>query len=143
LTFTDRLNPDKKIQLRAEPFPIKILSKENHSLHVLLSLNYFELPLDNEKRYIVAFGTDINIFDLREYLDSAYSDKKVSIQKSLSPREICVLKLISKGRKDKEIAEILKISIHTAKTHRKNIIHKMGQTNSGSLINYAIENRLV
>lgn len=43
----------------------------------------------------------------------------------LSPRETEVLQLVAEGLTDKEIAERLFISIHTAKTHLKNILAKL------------------
>jgi two-component system response regulator EvgA len=47
---------------------------------------------------------------------------------SLTTRERQVLKYIATGYSDKEIGEILFISISNAKTHRKRIIKKIGST---------------
>jgi DNA-binding NarL/FixJ family response regulator len=47
---------------------------------------------------------------------------------SLSARETEIVSLIADGKTNKEIAEKLFLSIHTIKTHRKNIIKKMGFT---------------
>ncbi|MVM31254.1 response regulator [Spirosoma sp. HMF4905] len=47
---------------------------------------------------------------------------------SLSARETEIVNLIAEGKTNKEIAERLFLSIHTIKTHRKNIIKKMGFT---------------
>lgn len=44
----------------------------------------------------------------------------------LTKREIDVLKLIVKGKLDKEIADVLKISIHTVASHKTNIQEKTG-----------------
>jgi DNA-binding NarL/FixJ family response regulator len=46
----------------------------------------------------------------------------------LSSRETEIIHLIAEGRTNKEIAEKLFLSIHTIKTHRKNIIKKLGFT---------------
>ncbi len=46
----------------------------------------------------------------------------------LSPREAEVVSLIAKGKTNSEIASFLFLSIHTVKTHRKNIIKKLGFT---------------
>jgi DNA-binding NarL/FixJ family response regulator len=46
----------------------------------------------------------------------------------LSPRETEIVHLIADGLANKEIAEKLFLSIHTIKTHRKNIIKKLGFT---------------
>lgn len=54
----------------------------------------------------------------------ADGDKKV-----ISPREIEVLSLISKGYSSKEIAIVLGISIHTVSRHRQNLIESMNVRN--------------
>ncbi|HTH83438.1 MAG TPA: response regulator transcription factor [Mucilaginibacter sp.] len=46
----------------------------------------------------------------------------------LSPREKELVYLIADGLTNKEIAEKLFLSVHTIKTHRKNIIKKLGFT---------------
>lgn len=43
-----------------------------------------------------------------------------------SPREREILQLVISGRSSGEIAELLNLSIHTVKTHRKNIFSKAG-----------------
>ncbi len=45
---------------------------------------------------------------------------------NLSAREIEIIKLIAEGLTNNEISEKLFISIHTTKTHRKNILKKLG-----------------
>ena len=47
----------------------------------------------------------------------------------LTTREQEVLDLMSKGYSNKEIAEKLVISSHTAKAHVSSIMHKIGVTN--------------
>ena len=44
---------------------------------------------------------------------------------SLSQREIEVLKLLTKGLNNKEIGDILHISVHTVKAHVSSILEKM------------------
>jgi two-component system NarL family response regulator len=58
------------------------------------------------------------------------------IKASLSSREAEIVKLIARGCTNKQIAEKLYLSIHTIKTHRKNIIKKLGFTfkNASELI---------
>lgn len=57
----------------------------------------------------------------------------------LSDREIEVLKLISRGMKNKDIAGQLFISVRTVDTHRRNIHQKLNINNTAGLINYAIK----
>jgi DNA-binding NarL/FixJ family response regulator len=54
--------------------------------------------------------------------------KSVDDVPSLSSRETEIIHLIAEGMTNKEIAEKLFLSIHTIKTHRKNIIKKLGFT---------------
>lgn len=57
-------------------------------------------------------------------------------QEKLSMREIDVIGLIMQGYSNKEIATRLFISFETVKTHRKNILRKIGVNNTAALINY-------
>jgi len=60
----------------------------------------------------------------------------------LSKRELDVIRLITLGNTDNEIALDLNISSHTAKTHRKRIISKLGLKNTAALVKFAVENDL-
>lgn len=60
----------------------------------------------------------------------------------LTPREIDILKLICKGYEDKQIAEILGISLPTARTHRNKVLVKTNTHNFRELYLYATRNRL-
>jgi DNA-binding NarL/FixJ family response regulator len=62
---------------------------------------------------------------------------------SLTAREKEVLKLIAEGKKNKEIAELLFISIHTVHNHRKNIKRKLNIDKNAELIAYAIQQGLI
>ncbi len=61
----------------------------------------------------------------------------------LTPREIEIIKLITKEFSSREIAEILFISEHTVETHRKNIFRKTGSNNLVGLVKYAYSNNLI
>lgn len=55
-------------------------------------------------------------------------------QYQLSPREIEILMCILKGQSSQKMAETLFISVHTANTHRRNILAKIGVESSKELI---------
>jgi DNA-binding NarL/FixJ family response regulator len=59
----------------------------------------------------------------------------------LSSRENEIIQLIAAGKTNKEIAGTLFLSIHTIKTHRKNIIKKIGFTfkNAADLMSYTTQ----
>ena len=61
----------------------------------------------------------------------------------ISPREHEVLQLIAEGYSNKEIAKILSISIKTVQTHRANLMKKLDLHDSGDLIKYAIQKKII
>ena len=56
----------------------------------------------------------------------------------LSDREIEVLSLVAQGHINKEIADILNISLPTVVSHRKNITEKLGMKSISALTIYAV-----
>lgn len=62
---------------------------------------------------------------------------------SLTKREMEILTLITQALSNKQIAEELYISDQTVSVHRKNIMRKLGVTNTAGLIKEAYENFLV
>ncbi len=61
----------------------------------------------------------------------------------LSPREREVLQLVAEGYTNKQIAEILSISIKTVQTHRLNMMSKLDLHDRGELIKYAIQKKII
>ena len=61
----------------------------------------------------------------------------------LTDREREVLQLIAEGRVNREIAELLHISIKTVETHRSHIIEKLNIRNIAELTQYAIRKGLI
>ncbi|GAB4274711.1 MAG: nitrate respiration regulation response regulator NreC [Candidatus Promineifilaceae bacterium] len=62
---------------------------------------------------------------------------------TLTKREKEVMALLTKGLKNREIAEQLNISISTAQTHRTNIMKKLNLANRSELIHFAIRHNLL
>jgi DNA-binding NarL/FixJ family response regulator len=60
----------------------------------------------------------------------------------LSQRERQVLQLIAEGKRTKEIAEVLGVSVKTAESHRAHIIKKLGINDTAGLVRYAIQHGL-
>lgn len=61
----------------------------------------------------------------------------------LSEREIAILRLLIQNINTNEIAERLFISVHTVKTHVKNIYKKIGVRNHHDLAEYALNSGLL
>jgi len=62
---------------------------------------------------------------------------------SLSDRETQVLKLVAEGHSNKEIADLLSLSVKTVMTHRANVMEKLGIHNRTELVKYAIRQGLI
>lgn len=58
-----------------------------------------------------------------------------SNETNLTPREWEIVSMINAGKTSQEIADLMHISNHTVKTHRKNILEKFGATNTPNLLN--------
>ena len=67
----------------------------------------------------------------------------VSAYDSLSGREKEVLKLIAEGYKNREIAELLCISLKTVEKHRANLMKKLDLHNAAALTSLALEKGLI
>ncbi len=60
----------------------------------------------------------------------------------LTAREREVVQLVAEGKITKEIADRLKISVHTVETHRAKIMRKLDLHTVGELVRYAIRNEI-
>jgi len=68
--------------------------------------------------------------------------KKPTPKAELTPKEREVLKLVARGKSNKEIAESLLISEKTVKTHAGNILNKLCLSNRTEASLYAIQHKL-
>ncbi|MCG6981559.1 MAG: response regulator transcription factor [Deltaproteobacteria bacterium] len=80
---------------------------------------------------------------LEGYLEGRQRIKSTSAWETITRREREVLKLIGEGFKNKEIADLLFISVKTVEKHRSNIMKKLDLHNAAALTAYAIEKGLV
>jgi DNA-binding CsgD family transcriptional regulator len=64
-------------------------------------------------------------------------------QYKLTPREIQIINLISRGFTNKQIGEELSIAVHTVQTHRKNILRKTKCQGTAELTNFAFSRGLL
>jgi two-component system response regulator NreC len=61
----------------------------------------------------------------------------------LSPREREVLQLIAEGYSNRQMSEIMSISIKTVQTHRMNLMSKLNLHDRADLIKYAIQRKII
>ena len=62
-----------------------------------------------------------------------------NLYESLTDREKQVLKLVAEGKSNKEVAELLGISVKTAMSHREHVMEKLGLHNRTDLIRFALK----
>jgi DNA-binding NarL/FixJ family response regulator len=70
-------------------------------------------------------------------------DSEKPVHEYLSDREYQVLCLLASGKRLKDIAEELDLSIKTISTYRTRILDKMKMKNNAEMIRYALQNKLV
>ena len=83
------------------------------------------------------------IHKIRDLLDLHDHSQKEGNAKKLSPRETTIVRLVSMGLTNRQIAEKLFLSTHTVMTHRKNISSKLGIKSVSGLTIYAIVNNII
>ncbi|MDP2339244.1 MAG: LuxR C-terminal-related transcriptional regulator [Bacteroidota bacterium] len=96
-------------------------------------------------------NSSVNIFDspalicykVNEILNSFAVIQPRDTDTELTKREIEVLKLLTKGYSNKEIADQLFVSTHTVISHRKNISEKTGIKSASGMTMYAILKKII
>ena len=76
--------------------------------------------------------------------DAAPDAQNVDVQHhELTPRETEVLKLIAEGHTNRQIGEVLVISVRTVESHRASLSAKLGLQSRVEIVRYARESRLI
>ena len=83
------------------------------------------------------------IDNLNSIFDAKIKAKYPENHEDLSMRETEVLRLVSLGLMNKQIADNLNISMHTVISHRKNLTRKLGINTVSGLTVYALLNGLI
>jgi DNA-binding NarL/FixJ family response regulator len=92
------------------------------------------------KRYISPSISD-NV--LEGYLSGRKKLKSKTTWDTVTQREREILKLLGEGYQNKEISDMLHISVKTVEKHRANIMNKLDLHNAAALTAYAIDHGLV
>jgi two-component system response regulator NreC len=61
----------------------------------------------------------------------------------LTPREREILQLVAEGKSNKEVANLLNLSVYTVETHRSNIMQKLNLRGIPELILYAVRKGII
>ena len=122
-----------------------ILSESGHYENTILLKRVWEESDKNEVRTILYF-TDSReeIFQkVRGFILRNGGLKGKEESQVLTQREETIVRLVSMGLTNKQIADKLFLSTHTVTTHRKNIISKLGIKSVSGLTIYAIVNNII
>lgn len=77
------------------------------------------------------------------YLDGSKAPSVQPASEGLTTRERQVLKLVAEGRRNKDIADYLCISVKTVEKHRANLMRKLNLHTASALTAFAIENGIL
>lgn len=144
-----RYHPEIKIivlTMRDELSYIKSAEKSGADGYVIKSVDSHELLSAIEK---VNSGEKYYCSKTKEILSNHISIENISLSDKsksdyyLTPRELEIIKLITKGFTSQQIAERLGISYFTVSQHRKNILSKLGLKSVVELTKFAIDNKLI
>ena len=123
---------------------------QNLCYAVIFSIHSFEkdMAAHNRLRSRV-LSPKLNLLDssgireLQHTISNEHTHKPEVDDHHLTNRELEILKLIVKGYINKEIADMLNISLNTVLTHRKNIIGKTGIKTVSGLTFYSLRKGLI
>jgi len=105
-------------------FEVNMLSNIKHLVMPYVDKLRKNMPMSDELVYLNIIESNLN------EIVSPFSAKLSLKYLDFTPREIMIADLIKDGKRDKEIMEILNISLDTVKAHRKHIRKKLGINNT-------------
>jgi PAS domain S-box-containing protein len=139
--ITDRKQTENKLRMRARELKesniaLKVLLKQRENdkgeleVNIISNVKHLIMPyieklkknrdMSEELAYLNILESNLN------EIISPFAHKLSFDNFDLTPKEMQIADLIKDGRQDKEIIELLHISIDTVKFHRKNIRRKLG-----------------
>jgi len=138
--------------------PVLILSMHNNEEFILNSIKAGAkgyLSKDTSSRELLEaisrisegnefFNKNISDIMLKGLIERTKIESKPQKKKiELTSRELEIVKFVSQGLINKEIAEILSISIRTVDAHKNNILQKLELKSSIEIVKYAIKNNII
>jgi len=96
---------------------------------------------------IKAIGRGDSFFSpaVSQILLDGYRDGRDPLDRleQLTEREREVLQLIAEGKTNKEIANLLSVSLHTVESHRKHVMKKLDLHNTAEIAHFALRMRVI
>jgi DNA-binding NarL/FixJ family response regulator len=111
------------------------LLKEDSDVELFFAID----KIRNGETYV----TRILAGELADDLSQIYQGKKPVPNEPLTTREREVLKMVSEGKSNNEIAALLSISVRTVENHRANIMKKLKLKKTADLVRYAVKEGFV
>jgi DNA-binding NarL/FixJ family response regulator len=100
--------------------------------------------LEALRQHKLFFTSTVSEVVLDGYLGSTSAAATADAPSSrISPRERQIVKLVAESKSNKEVANILEISVKTVESHRANIMEKLGLHSVTELVRYAVRNNIV
>ena len=75
--------------------------------------------------------------------DAPEGQRNADTYDALTDREKQVLKLVAEGHSNKEVADLLGISVKTAMTHREHVMEKLALHSRTELIRFALKQGII
>ncbi len=100
---------------------------------------------DNKNKNTSLIEITVNLHYLKEKLHELenITISEISENMAITKREVEILKCLSQGKQNKEIAQNMNISVHTVKVHIHNIFSKLSSTDRTEAVIKAIKARLI
>jgi DNA-binding NarL/FixJ family response regulator len=137
----------REIRQAAPETKLILLTMDSDESHLLEALqagfrgcvlkSYEARELVDAIRVVTDGGTYLHP-GLSRLVVEAYIAKTETPPDPLSPRERQVLQLLAEGKKTREVAELLCVSVKTAESHRARIMKKLGIRETAGLVRYAL-----
>ncbi|MFZ5926586.1 MAG: response regulator transcription factor [Acidobacteriota bacterium] len=80
---------------------------------------------------------------LDDYMRSLQQRNQQDSYSLLTDREKEVLQLLAEGRSNKEVAQLLNLSVYTVETHRTRIMQKLDLHNTAEIVLYAVRKKII
>jgi DNA-binding NarL/FixJ family response regulator len=100
--------------------------------------------LEAVRQHRLFFTARVSEVVLSGYLGRAGAEAPANARFSrLSPRELQIVQLVAESKSNKEVSNILHLSVKTVESHRAHIMEKLGLHSVTELVRYAIRNNIV
>ncbi len=99
--------------------------------------------VEHLSRHKPFFTSKVSELVLEGYLNPSVAESAQAGGERLTSREREIVQALAEGKSNKEVGVALGISVHTAETHRSNIMRKLGLSSMSELVRYAIREHII